>query len=150
MKAGIHRIAVWAASLSLLCCTMSPDEQFVREKIPIEIQINKPMTIHIQSLSGNGWNYVGIRCSPDVWQTLARDNNNIVVNLTSSSKGGTKVIDVFPVDRKSWPIKSFHYLFSIGGDYGTSAAVEITFKAAPQGTTHAEVLVLKTPSDTGL
>lgn len=143
------------------CGPMTPDEQFVRQKIPIEIQSGKPVTIKIRSLSGNGWNEVGIRCVPDVWRTLLDDKSNIAVHLTYSNKGGTEISKVSPGDLGItwggggqtailWPPESYHYLFSIGGRYRASASVEITFNRAPQGSTQAEIIVLKTPSDTGL
>lgn len=138
-------------------CSMTPDQQYVREKIPIEIQSGKPITVKIHSLSGNGWNEVGIRCSSDVWQALRDGKNSIEVRLTSSSRNGTEVGDVSPGGYnfdprgyKLWPVDSFYYLFRIAGEYRARASVEITFKSAPEGVTHAEVIVLKTPSDTGL
>ena len=136
-------------------CTMTPDQQFVREKIPIEIQSGKPVTVEIRSLSGNGWNHVGIRCSPDVWRKLLDGDNSIAVRLTSS-KNGTEIINFSPggykfspEGYKLWPVDSFYYLFEIGGEYRARASVEITFKSAPEGVTHAEMLVLNTPADTG-
>jgi hypothetical protein len=37
-----------------------------------------------------------------------------------------------------WPVDSFYYLFAIGGEYRASASVEITFRSAPEGVTHAD------------
>ena len=141
-----------AASVTLCLfssCTMTTDQQFVREKIPVDIQRGTPITIKISSLSGNGWNDVGIRCSADTWETLARDSRDITVQLMSSNKDGTRIINVSPGGGKLWPVDSYYYLFAIGGQYGASASVQITFPSAPEGTTHAEVLVLNTPADTG-
>jgi hypothetical protein len=129
---------------------MTPDQQFVREKTAIEIQSGRPVTIKIRALSGNGWNDVGIRCSPDIWEALARDSSHITVQLISSNKDGTQVINVAPGQGKLWPVESYYYLFAIGGHYGASASVQITFPSAPEGITHAEMLVLNTPADTGL
>jgi hypothetical protein len=126
---------------------MPPDEQYIRQLIPIEIQNGKPVTIEISSLSGNGGNDVGIRCSPDVWQALG-GKDNIAVRLMSSNKQGAKIADLGPADYKLWPVESFYYLFSIGGEYRASASVEITFRGAPEGVTHAKIIVFKTPADT--
>jgi hypothetical protein len=132
------------------CSAASPDTQYVRQRIPIEIQSGKSVVVKIHSLSGNGWNEVGIRCSPDVWKMLLEGKDKLAVRVVSSNKNGTKIINVSPDDHKLWPVESFHYLFSIGGEYRADAAVEITFPSAPGGVTKAEMIVLKTPSDTGL
>jgi hypothetical protein len=143
------QIAALSVMLSLGCKELG-DARFIRQQIPIEIQSGKPVTIEIRSLSGNGWNEVGIRCTPDVWQKLDA-KNNFAVRLISSDEKGTEVSYVSPSDDyKLWPVESFYYLFSIDGKYRADASVEITFKSAPEGVTHAEILVLKTPSDTGL
>jgi hypothetical protein len=130
-------------------CTMTPDQQYIREKIPIEIQSGKPLIVNIRSLSGNGWNEVGIRCSPDVWKALMAVTNSVAVRLISSSKTNTSIINVFPGSHRLWPLDSFYYLFSIGGDYRANATVEITFPSAPEGVTQAEIIVLITPADGG-
>jgi len=130
-------------------CARTPDAMYVREKIPIEVKKGKPTTITIRSLSGNGWNEVGIRCSPDVWKALMVGTNSVAVRIISSSKTNTSIINVAPGSHKLWPLDSFYYLFSIGGDYRASATVEITFPSAPEGVTRAEILVLITPADGG-
>jgi len=132
------------------CRSQTPDTQFVREKIPIEIQGGKPVTIKISSLSGNGWNEVGIRCSPEVWNALNNGTQSITVRLLSSSKNGTRIEQGSPGRPKLWPIESSHYLFTIDGAYRATAAIEIMFPNAPPGITRAEIVVSKTPSDTGL
>jgi hypothetical protein len=142
-------VSVMACVLSS-CMAQTPDVQFVRQKIPIEIQSGRPVAVKIGSLSGNGWNEVGIRCSADVWKTLMDGKGNVTVRLTYSSKEGTKIINVSPGGHKLWPVDSFYYLFSIGGEYRADAMVEITFPNAPAGVTHAEIIVFKTPADTGL
>jgi len=143
--AGIGCAIVWLAS-----CKMSPDEQYVSEKVPIEIDQDKPVVVEIRSLSGNGWNDVGIRCSPEIWDALSAAGGNVSVRLVSSGQGATKLIDVSPGGHKLWPINSFYYLFAIDGRRGTSAKVEIAFPASRLRATHVEFLVLKTPADTGL
>ncbi|MGA2799504.1 MAG: hypothetical protein ABSE63_18120 [Thermoguttaceae bacterium] len=131
------------------CGSQRPEVQFVRQKIPISIQSDKPITVEI-SLSGNGDNQVGIRCSPQVWNALPKGEDAIVVNLKSSNKPNTEIGGISPGSGKRWPIESFHYLFYIFGEYNAKATVEITFPHAPPGTTHAEIIVCKTPADTGL
>jgi len=133
------------------CGPMTPDEQYVRQQIPIEIQSGRPATITIGSLSGNGWNEVGIRSSPEVWDALTNGTENITVRLISSSnKNGTQIVNVSPGSHNLWPIESFHYLFAIGGEYRAKASVEVTFPNARPGVMHAEIIVCKTPADTGL
>jgi hypothetical protein len=132
------------------CASQPPGERFVRQKIPVEIQSGKPVTIEIRSLSGNGENHVGIRCSPEVWNTLTNSTKSLTVRLISSNKKGTNIGGISPGSGRRWPIESFHYLFYISGEYHAKASVEITFPNAPAGVTRAEIIVCKTPADTGL
>jgi hypothetical protein len=143
--AGVSILAMMCSS----CGTMTPDEHFVSQKIPIEIQSGTPATIEIRSLSGNGWNEVGLRCSPEVWDALTNGGDNVTVQLISSGEHGTEIHDVSPGSRNLWHLESFHYLFLIGGEYRAKASVEISFKNAPPGVMHAQMLVIKTPADTG-
>jgi hypothetical protein len=151
---GMYMVSKIVTVLAMACLSWSmagsDDARYIRQQLPIEIQDGKPVTVYIRSLSGNGWNEVGIRCSQDVWKTVREGKDKITVRLLSSSRGGTKIINVSPDDHKLWPVDSFHYLFSIGGKYRANALVEMTLPSLPAGTTKAEVIVLKTPSDTGL
>ena len=131
---------------------MSPEQQFVRQKIPVEIQKGKPFTIEIHSLSGNGVNDVGIRCSSDVWNTLTNGTKAVEVRLKSSNDPSTQIGGVDPASSGTaflGYIPNVHYLFYISGQYRAKASVEITFLNAPEGTTTAEIIVCKTPADTG-
>jgi hypothetical protein len=148
MASRIAAVSI-AAMMCSSCGPMTPDEHFVRQKIPIEIQSGNPATIGIRSLSGNGWNEVGLRCSPEVWDALTNGSENISVRLKSSNKHGTEIYGVSPGHENLWHLESFHYLFLIGGEYRAKAVVEISFKNAPPRVTHAEILVIKTPADTG-
>lgn len=150
MRLAWRRLACSLAIWPVSSCTMSPDQQYVEQQIPISIEARKPAVVNIASLSGNGWNEVGVRCSPGVWDELSVNENTISIRLVSSSKSGTKIINVSPNSHKLWPVESFHYLFSIGGEPGSKAAVELTFLSAKPGTMHVQVIVLKTPADTGL
>jgi hypothetical protein len=123
--------------------------QYVREKIPIEIHSKEPVIINIRSLSGNGRNEVGLRCSPEAWETLMKQRSAIAVRLVSSNKEATKISNIAPGDHKLWPVESFYYLFSISGEYRATASIEITFPSPLEGAERAEIVVLKTPSDTG-
>jgi hypothetical protein len=138
------------ACLFSWCRAASDDARYIRQQSPIEIKDGEPVTVYIRSLSGNGLNEVGIRCSPDAWKVLHQGKDKITARLVSSDRSGTKIINVSPDDHKLWPIDSFHYLFSIGGKYRANALIEIVFPSAPAGVIKAEVIVLKTPSDTGL
>jgi hypothetical protein len=150
MKMVSKIVMVLAMACLSGCMAGSDDARYIRQQSPIEIQDGKPVAVYIRSLSGNGWNEVGIRCSQDVWKTLREGNDKLTVRLLSSSRGGTKIINASPDDHKLWPVDSFHYLFSIGGEYRANALVEMTFPRLPAGVTKAEMIVLKTPSDTGL
>lgn len=142
--------ALGMVSLFSWGCAASSDAQYVRQRIPIEIRSGTPAVVRIHSLSGNGWNEVGIRCSPDVLKTLLGGKDKLGLRLLSSSKNGTEIVNASPDDHKLWPVDSFHYLFAVGGAYRAEATVEIMFPTAPEGVTKAEIIVLKTPSDTGL
>jgi hypothetical protein len=148
LKAGIRTVA-WLAVTLAFACKMSPDAQYVREKFPMEIQGGNPIEIKIHSLSGNGWNEVGIRCSAETWAALAKEKSSFRVRLVTSDRSNTKIINVSPGAQKLWPVDSFHYLFSIGGDHSVNATVEMAFGSAISSVRHAEILVLKTPADTG-
>jgi hypothetical protein len=149
------RVALQLLALSFLVCvdssckTQPTGEGYVSEKTPIEIQGGKPVTIEIYSLSGNGENQVGVRCSPEAWSSLTNSTESITVRLKSSDKRSTQIGGISPGGGRLWPVESFHYLFYISGEYHTKASVEITFPNAPLGVTPAEIIVCKTPADTG-
>ena len=86
------RLALTAiVAFAVSSCKALPEAQFVRERIPVEIQIGKPVIIKIRSLSGNGSNEVGIPCSPETLQALTGGKKSIDVRLLSSSKKGTRI-----------------------------------------------------------
>jgi hypothetical protein len=153
------KIAWQLAAISVLACvftlsgTQAPDVQFVRQRIPVEVQRGKPITIEIHSLSGNGVNDVGIRCAPEVWNALTNGIGSIGVHLKSSNKPGTKIGGVDPGSGGTaflGYVPNAHYLFYISGKYRAKASVEITFPNAPAEAARAEIIICKTPSDTGL
>jgi hypothetical protein len=148
------QLAVVIALVSVFasCASMTPDEQYVRQKIPIEIQSGKAVTVEIH-LSYSGVNDVGIRCSPEVWNALTNGTQAITVRLKSSNKKGTDIYGVHPGGGGAGflhLISDVHYLFEIYGGNYAKASVEITFPNTPPGVTHAEIIVGKTPEDTGL
>jgi hypothetical protein len=130
-------------------CKAAPDTHYVREEIPIEIRGGKPVFIKIHSLSGNGRNEVGIRCSPEDWEALMSQESTLGVRLVSASKKDTRISNISPGDHKLWPIDSFYYLFSIAGEYRATASIEISFPGKLENIPRAKIVVLKTPSDTG-
>jgi len=135
------------------CGPMTPEQHYVRQKIPVEIQKGKPLTIEIHSLSGNGVNDVGIRCSAELWNELTKGTKSIEVQLKPSNKSSTKIGGVDPSSGGTaflGYIPNVHYLFYISGEYRSKASVEITFPNAPERATNAEIIVCKTPADTGL
>ena len=140
------------ASISLSCGPQTPDKKYVRQKIPIEIQGANPVTFEIRSLSGNGPNDVGIRCRSDVWNALTNGTKSITVRIKSSDKGNTEIYAVNPGGSAAgflYLIPDVHYLFKIAGEYHAKASVEIIFLNTPVGVTPAEIIVCKTPADTG-
>jgi hypothetical protein len=145
---------VTLAALSCMvssCVSQSPGERFVRQKIPIKIESGKPVTIEI-ILSGNGPNDVGIRCSPEVWNALTNGTKTITARLKSSDIKGAEIYGVHPGGSAAgflYLISDVRYLFEIYGAYHAKASVEITFPNTPTEATHVEIIVCKTPADTG-
>jgi hypothetical protein len=130
---------------------MSPEEFAVRRKEPVEIQNGKPLTVEIRSLSGNGWNDVGLRCSPEIWNALTNGTRAFSVRLKSSTEPDTEIGGVglgFGFAHFLGILPDTHYLFHITGKRGGKASVEITFPNTPPGVARAEILVGKTPIDT--
>ena len=151
----VRKLTQWWLMGAILssCGTMSPEQQFVRQKIPVEIQRGKPITIEIASLSGNGVNDVGIRCSTEVWNTLTNGSKAVEVRLKSSDRPKAEIGGLDPTSGGTaflGYITNVHYLFYISGERHTKASVEITFTNAPAGITPAEIVVCETPADTGL
>jgi hypothetical protein len=129
---------------------MTPEKQFLRQTIPVEIQRAKPLIVKI-SCSGNGVNAVGIRCPPDVWAALTNGSTSITVNLKSSSKPNTEIGGADPTSDATGflgYVPNVHYLFYITGPHHAEASVEIAFLNAPTGVTQAEIVVGRTPIDT--
>jgi len=133
------------------CVSQSPGERFVRQKIPIKIESGKSVTVKI-ILSGNGPNDVGIRCSPEVWNALTNGTKTITAQLKSSNIKGAEIYGTHPGGSAAgflYLISDVHYLFEIYGAYHAKASVEITFPNTPTELTRAEIIVCKTPADTG-
>jgi hypothetical protein len=145
----------FALSVGVLCfcssCATSPpgESALVLQRIPIEIQSGKPITVEIRVRSSGGQSEVGIRCPPEVWKTLTNGNSGIKVRLLSSNTNRAKIATI-PIGYDSYNrIKSMHDLFYLNGMYRLfpRVTVEITFPAAPAGTTHAEILVCRMATD---
>jgi hypothetical protein len=153
MKIAWQLMMVAATTCVFLSCKpQSPEEQFTRQKIPIEIQRGKPVTIEIPSLSGNGANDIGIQCSPELWNAITNGDQSITVRLKSSNRNDTEISSFDPRYSPAFlgHIPNVHYLFNIAGEYHANAVVEITFQNGPIEATQAEIIVGKTPADTGL
>ena len=125
----------------------------MRQKIPVELQGRKPLTVEISSLSGNGGNDIGILCSPETWNSLTNGSGSLVVRLMSSNRAHT---EIGGIDLRSEAtgflgyIPNVHYLFWIMGETHAKATVEITFPNGPEKSTSADIIVGKTPIDTKL
>jgi hypothetical protein len=145
-----------AAALVLVCSILScsqhaSNEQYVSQKIPIRLQGTNPVTFEIHSLSGNGAQDVGIRCSNEDWSALTNSARKISVRLKSSDRKGTEIYLGPPYDAPG-PLgymPDVHYLFDIVGQYHAKALVEVTFPNALRETTLAQIIVSKTPADGG-
>ena len=97
MRKTAEILALSAIFLAVTCCgRMTPDQQFIRQKIPVQIQNGRTLTIEITSLSENGCNDVGIRCSPTFWKVLTNSTTNITARVTNSSKPDTSIGEVTP------------------------------------------------------
>ena len=115
------------------CGEMSPEEHYIKEAIPIQIQRSKPITVKIR-VSGNGVNDVGIRCSPQVWNVLLRSKHVIEVSLKSTDQDAVTIAEIDPGSGGTAFIAALpnvHYLFYIYGRPNASATVEISFLNAP-------------------
>lgn len=120
-------------------------------KNPVEINKEKPLIIEIHSLSGNGVNDVGIRCTPEVWNILTNGQSGLGVRLKSSDKRGTKIGGVDLHGHGTGFLEyltNVHYLFYIQGEHRAKASVEIIFPNTPDTTTPVEIILGKTPIDT--
>jgi len=153
----VMKLACQLASALVLVCTIlscSPhasNEQYVSQKIPIQLQGTNPVAFEIHSLSGSGAQDVGIRCSTEDWSTLTNSARKITVRLKSSDKKGTEIYGG-PLHSAPGPLgymPDVHYLFDVVGQYNAKALVEITFPNALRETTFAQIIVCKTPADGG-
>jgi hypothetical protein len=93
---------------------------------------------------------VGIRCSPEFWQSIST-GAALTVELKSSTGKDVQIANVFPAGKPSGPmiyITNVHYLFTISGKSGSDATVEIVFTNAPPKATEIEIIVAKTVTDT--
>ena len=92
---------------------------------------------------------MGIRCSPEVWDSLTNSTHDITIQLISSRWNHVEIAKATPGNVPLSPVKSYHDLFFVLGNYQlfTRVTVQISFPTAPAGVTHAEILVCSTPSD---
>lgn len=110
------------------------------------------MTVELRSLSGNGWNDVTVRCSPETWNSLTNSTNKIAVRLKNFSGPDTSTYGVDPGHAATFLkyLTNVYYLFKIGGAHHSRATVEITFPNGPEKPVPAEINAGVTPADTGL
>ena len=133
------------------CVSQTSGERYVCQKIPIKIESGKSVTLEI-ILSGNGPNDVGIRCSSEVWHALTNGKKTITARLKSSNIKVAEIYGIYPSGSAAgflYLIPNVHYLFEIYGAYHAKVSVEITFPNTPKESTHEEIIVCKTPADTG-
>src|SRR5437016_1825700 len=113
------------------CATGPPTfDAMVRESMPIEIQSGKPVTFVVHTRSSGGVSLVGIRCSPEVWNSLTGGTSDIRIQLVSSRWSGVKIRKESLV-RHGAPESDISYydLFSLLGNYQlfTKVQVQIAF-----------------------
>src|ERR1041385_9193387 len=63
----------------------------IREKIPIEIQGGRPVTLTLHTRGPGGVAAVSIHCSPEVWKSLTGGNGDFEVQLVSSRWNGVTI-----------------------------------------------------------
>ena len=152
MKLACHLAAALVLACTILSCSRhASNEQYVSQKIPIRLQGANPVTFEIHSLSGNGAQDVGIRCSTEVWGALTNSARRITVRLKSSDRKGTEIYGG-PSYSAPGPLgymPDVHYLFDIVGQNHAKALVEVTFPNALLETTTAQIIICKTPADGG-
>jgi hypothetical protein len=143
-------IVLVAGGVVSSCASRAAGESsFIREAIPIEIQHGKPVTIEIHTRSPGGKSEVGIRCSPEVWNTLTNGTEAISIELVSSNKKNVQVFKIHSGYDAACPVKSFYdlcYLYGMNHQF-PKATVRIHFPNAPAGITRAEILVCRTSAD---
>ena len=151
MKKTLYIFAACSVAFAVSSCSkMSPDEYYIRQTIPIEIQHGKPVTIEI-SPSGNGLNDVGIRCPLEIWDALRKGTKVVEVRLVSSDKPKTEIGGTVPPGAGTeflGHMPDVHYLFCIHGEHAAKATVAVTFPNGLTSATKAEIIVCKTPIDT--
>jgi len=133
-------------------CGQTSNEPFVEQKIPVQIQAGQPLTLHIDSLSGNGVQGVGLQVPSAIWGELSRNPRAITVRLTSGNDRDTRIDFVNPGADAFTYIQSTpnaYYLFEISGVRGASATFTITFPDAPAGVTNANIIVTFSAADGG-
>jgi hypothetical protein len=122
----------------------------IRERIPIAVNDSKPITFVVHARSPGGVATVGIRCSPEAWNSLTGGTGQVKVQLISSRWNGVKIREETPT-RHGAPDSdaSYYTLFSLLGNYHlfSKVKVQITFPSAPPEVTHAVILVFRMPAD---
>src|SRR5580658_3138827 len=121
MKMTGRLMAILAAMCFFLSCKQQRSgEQFIRQKIPIEIQEGQPVIVEIHSLSGDP-NAIGIRCPIEIWTALTNSAKTITAHIKASSKPGTQIGWINNAsDGTSFIgyIPNTHYLFYVFGEPG--------------------------------
>jgi hypothetical protein len=133
------------------CASHRPEEDFVRQIIPIQIRQGTPVMVEIHCLGANGVNNVGIRGAAGLWQVLTNGTRSVEVRLASSNKEATEVGGLYPGTEGAAFVDSstnVHYLFYVAGRLHANAWVQITFPDAPPGVTPAEIVVCNVPPAT--
>jgi hypothetical protein len=118
----------------------------VREKIPIKIQGDKPLTVTLHTRSPGGVAAVAIHCSPEIWKSLTGGNGDFKVQLVSS-RWNRATIRSERGDH--WATDDYYVLFCLLNNYQafTKIKVQITFPNAPPGITPAEIVAFRMPTD---
>src|ERR1041384_1769077 len=80
----------------LICmsCTAENKEPLVFVKIPIAVQSNGTVQLHLKKLVGD--HPVGIRCQPEIWMALTNSQNQMAVQVNAIGNQPAKVFGIEP------------------------------------------------------
>ena len=126
------------------CKYNSGTEAWIDQLVPIKVENGKVITIELQNVSRD--HSVGIRCSPQMWNALIKDPQNITVRLNSPDEHKGKIAEFEParLGTECDSVPGARYLFTITGT--GRAVVEVVFKNMPEQVWPVEIILCKSYS----
>lgn len=144
----IYLMILTGCILSSCATSRSTEEKRigVREKIPIEIQGGRPVTVTLHTRSPGGVAAVAIRCSPEVWKSLTGGNDDFKIQLVSSRWSH---VTIRKEKGDHWATQDYYVLFCLLDNYRPfeKVKVQIVFPNAPPGIIHADIDAFRMPTD---